>query len=318
MRRRGLLRTTAMSLPAILAGCISPGGLDRSNAVAEVPTARVELTPIADAKLPTKVLYSVRPTDGDDETAQLFDQILDSGATTKATRPPLPEQQHITYQDGVYELSYDVVEETPATRYSVKVDIVTGSVTETEAIQFADLPTVDQDEFAAHGLADGEPVGIGTTFLYTDAESEQSVLVPESAYSYITWEDGTEAEWGVDDAYDTTLNTYQYTAEQVATAADYGQQMRERFAFELSGLPEAQRDIVETAITDGPYVVGPDETPSDALVALTDRFRGQEQARGLDQDGEGDLSGTYLVRYRDTVYWTTLVVQRDAFQTTTS
>jgi hypothetical protein len=316
MRRRALLAAAASSLPAIVAGCTSPGGFSGSNAAAEAPTARLELATIADAKLPTKVLYTVRPAEGNDATAQLFDRILDGGTKTKATRPPLPKQQHIAYQEGVYELSYEVVEETPATSYSVKVDIVTDSVIEAEAIQFADLPEVDQQEFAEHGLADGDPVGIGTTFLYTDTEREQSVLVPESEYSYITWDDGIEAEWVVDDAYNTTLNTYRYTAEQVATAADYGQQMREQFTFELSGLPEAQREIVETAIADGQYIVGPDETPSDALVALADRFRGHEQAHGLDEDGEGDLSGTYLVRYQGDVYWTTLVVQRDAFQTT--
>ncbi|MFC7198563.1 hypothetical protein, partial [Halospeciosus flavus] len=311
MRRRALLATAATSLPALIAGCTSPGGLGGSNAAAEAPIARLELETLADANLPTKVLYTVRPVEGDDSKTQLFDRIIDGGATTKATRPPFPEQRHIAYQDGVYELSYEVIEETPATRYSVKVDIVTDSVIEAEAIQFADLPEVDQEEFAAHGLADGDPVGIGTTFLYTDAEREQSVLVPESEYSYITWDDGTEAEWVIDDAYDTTLNTYRYSAEQVATAADYGQQMRERFSFELAGLPEAQQDILKTAITDGPYVVGPDETPSDALVALANRFRGHEQAHGLDEDGEGDLSGTYLVRYQDGVYWTTLVVQSD-------
>ncbi|WP_225335961.1 hypothetical protein [Halomicrobium urmianum] len=316
MRRRALLATAATSVPAVIAGCTSPGGLSGSNAAAEAPTARLELTTIADANLPTKVLYTVRPAEGNDKSARLFDRILDGDATTKATQPPLPEQQHIAYQDGVYELAYEVIEETPATRYSVKVDIVTDSVTEAEAIQFADLPEVDQEEFAAHGLADGDPVGIGTTFLYTDAEREQSVLVPESEYSYITWDDGTEAEWVVDDAYDTTLNTYRYTADQVATAADYGQQIRERFAFELTGLPETQREIVETAITDGPYVVGPDETPPDALVALANRFRGHEQAHGLDEDGEGDLSGTYLVRYQGDVYWTTLVVRSDVLTTT--
>jgi len=315
MRRRALLATAATSLPALIAGCTGPGGLGGSNAAVEAPTARLELETLADANLPTKVLYTVRPVEGDDSKTQLFDRIIDSGAATKATRPPFPEQRHIAYQDGVYELSYEVIEETPATRYSVKVDIATGSVTEAETIQFADLPEVDQEDFAAHGLADGDPVGIGTTFLYTDAEREQSVLVPESEYSYITWDDGTEAEWVVDDAYNTTLNTYRYSADQVATTAEYGQQMRGRFSFELAGLPEAQQDILKTAITDGPYVVGPDETPSDALVALANRFRGHEQAHGLDEDGEGDLSGTYLVQYQGDVYWTTLVVQHDVFQT---
>ncbi|NHN42991.1 hypothetical protein G9C85_15330 [Halorubellus sp. JP-L1] len=317
MRRRALLSAAATSVPAFAAGCLSSGGLTGSNAVAEVPTARFELSTIPDAELPSKVLYTVRPAEGDDETAQLFDRILDDGATTEATRPPLPDGRHIAYRDGVYELSRAVIEETPATSYSVKVDVVTDSVNEAAAIRFADLPAVDRAQFAARGLADGDPVGIGTTFLYTDAEREQSVLVPESEYSYVTWDDGAEAEWVVDDAYDTTLNTYRYTANQVATAAEYGRRMRERFAFELAGLSDAQRDIVETASEDGRFVVGPDETPSDAFVAFVDRFRGHEQARGLDEDGGEDLSGRYLVRYQGDVYWAILVVRDDAFQTTT-
>lgn len=54
-------------------------------------------------------------------------------------------------------------------------------------------------------------------------------------------------------------------------------------------------------IADESYVVGPDETLPDAVAALADRFRGHEQVRGLDEDGEGDLSGTYLARYQGDV-----------------
>ena len=306
MRRRSLLATAAMSLPPLVAGCTGPGG--ESNA-AEIATARLKMTTIADADLPPKVLHTVRPTEGDNSRTRLLDRILDGGATTKATRPPFPEQRHLAYQDGVYELSFEVIEETLATRYAVTVDIVTGTVREADAIQFADLPQVDREKFAGKGLADGDPVGVGTTFLYTDAEREHSVLVPESEYSYITWADGTEAEWAVDDADETTLNTYRYSGEQVTTAAAYGRRMRERFTFELSGPSAAERDILETAIANDSYVVGSDEPLSDGFRALADRFRGHEQAHGLDEDGEGDLSGPYLVRYEGDVYWTSLVVR---------
>ena len=94
MRRRALLTTTATSLPAIVVGCTGLGGRDASNAAAEAPTARLELTTIADAKLPAKELYTIRPAETDNARARLFDQILDGGATMKATRPPLPEQRH--------------------------------------------------------------------------------------------------------------------------------------------------------------------------------------------------------------------------------
>lgn len=316
MRRRALLTSTATFLSATIAGCTGLGSSDGVGG-AELPTARLKMVALTDAALPPKVLYSVGIDDGPDRRVQLFERILDGGTTVKGTRPPFPEDQPIFYDDAVYQLSYDVVEQTPATRYSVKVDIVSDSVTDAEAIRFTDLPEVDREAFAEHGLADGQPIGIGTTFLYTDAEREQSALVPDSVHSYIVWNDGTQAEWVVDDAFDTTLNTYEYSATQIDTAAEYGRRMRERFVLKLANLPAAQRDIIETAIGEEQYVVGPDESPPPALIALADRFRDHDQAHGLDEAGEGDLSGTYLVRYDGDVYWTTLVVNGDAFPTDT-
>lgn len=271
---------------------------------------------LSDAELAEEVLHTVDAEDGGDgERGPLFADIVDGGATTRRVQQPLPADRHLGYEGNVYELSVEITEETPATRFSVLVDIVTDSVVESETIRFEELPEVDKKQFAAHGLADGDPIGIGTTFLYTDAEVEQSILVPDSEYSYIQWDDDTEAEWVVDDAFETTVNTYRYTASQVATMAEYGRQIRERFAFELSGLPAAQREIVQTAIEEGEYVVESEETPSGALAGLVDHFREQEQAHALDETGEGDLSGPYLVRFDGEVYWTILIVSAGTFET---
>lgn len=91
--------------------------------------------------------------------------------------------------------------------------------------------------------------------------------------------------------------------------------MRERFAFTLSNLSDAQREIVTTAIDKQHYVVGPNESLPAAFISLLDRFRNQEQAHGLDEDGDGELNGSYLVRYENEGYWTRLFVQRDMVQT---
>jgi hypothetical protein len=262
-------------------------------------------------------LYTVDAEDGGDgERGPLFADIVDGGATTRKVQQPLPADRHLGYEGNVYKLSVEVTEETPATRFSVQVDIVTDSIVESATIRFEELPEIDKEQFAAHGLADGDPIGVGTTFLYTDAEVEQSVLLPDSKYSYIRWNDDTEAEWIVDDAFETTVNTYRYTASQVATMAEYGRQIRERFAFELSSLPEAQQEILQTAIEDGEYVVESEATPSGALAGLVDRFREQEQAHALDETGEGDLSGPYLVRFDGEVYWTIFLVSPGTFETT--
>jgi len=317
MRRRALLGATATLVPAVTAGCVSTGGIGGELAVAERPTARLDMTAIPDGKLPSQVLYSVRPDGGDRSPGRLVEAATDGGTTTRAVRPPLPAGEHLAVGDVVYELDREVVERTPATSYSVRVDVVTGSVDDAEAVRFSELPAADRDVFEAHGLASGDVVGVGTTVLYTDEQRDASVLVPDPEYAYITWADGAEARWVVDGARETTLNTYRYTGERVASAAAYGRRMRERFAFELADLPEPQRALVDTAVADGRYVVGPDETTSEAFRGLADRFRDREEARGLEEAADGDLSGNYLVRYEDAVYWTTLVVADGALGATT-
>ncbi|WP_435364091.1 hypothetical protein [Haloarchaeobius sp. DYHT-AS-18] len=317
MRRRALLTATAALVPATLAGCTElSGGSSGSLAFepSEMPTAELTMTALDEVRMVRRTLPWVESAGDSNEEAQLFDRILDGGAQTRAIGPPLREDRHILYDDDVYVLSHEVVEETPATRFSVKVDIVQGSVTENEAIRFAELPAVDRDMFRQHGLANGETVGIGTGFLYTHAEREESVLVPDPAYSYIVWENGNEAEWVVDRASDTTIYTYRYTAEHVDTVDAYASKLRDRFAFELGELPAGQRDIVETAIEDGAYLVEPDDELPSAFRELTDEFRGREQVRALDETPEDGLNGDYLVRYDGTVYWTRLGIAPDALE----
>jgi hypothetical protein len=309
MRRRHCLRAAGALLPAALAGCLGLSGNRVSNAVAETPTARLSMDAVPDAELPRKVLYTVH---AGDETERLIDGAVDGGTTAESIRePPLPEQRHLFYQsrEEVYELDHEVVEETPGTTYSVKVDILQRTPDESEVVQFADLPAVDREQFERKGLADGDPVGIGTTFYYTDAERDRSRLVPDPDVSAIEWADGTRAEWVVDGAHGATLTTYRYTGELVATAAEYARRMREQFGFELADLSSAQREIVETAVEEHAYVVDAEATPEAPFRSLTDRFRDQQQARGLDERGDGDLSGTYLVRYDGAVYWTGLLLR---------
>lgn len=330
MRRRALLGSVAGLLSTALAGCTGTSltGSDAAFGVAEAPTVSFEMTPMSDAELASRVLYTIQREDGAGDRADLLDDILDGGTSIPGTREPLPTDREILYEETIYRLSHEITERTPATRYSVKVDIVQkDSIPESKTVNFADLPKVDREIFAERGFDDGDTVGIGTTLLYTDEEREQSALVPESEYSYIVWENGNRAEWVVDDAYETEIKTFDYAAEQVDTAADYGRKMREQFAFELSDLSEKQVEIVETAIGPGNsetatgqsgYVVGSDETAPPEMVSLAEQFRDREHAHSLDEDPDdyrAGLNGSYLVRYEGEVYWTTLSVYGEQFET---
>lgn len=311
MRRRALLAAASTLLPPALAGCALTPDRPFGRSGAQAPTARFAVT----AATPVGLVGEVLSGEYSDRRARLLGRAVDGGATATGTEPPL-RAGHRLYRGTVYDLSRTVVERTPATRYSVKVDVLQTTPDPSAVVRFGDLPAVDRETFADEGLAEGEVVGIGTTLVYTDAERERSALVPESAYEAIAWPDGTRAEWVVDDAYDTTLETYRYTAEPVADREEYGRRLRDRFAFDLTGLSGAERGVVETAIARDRYVVAADATPDPGFRSLVDRFRGREELRALDDADRGGerASGTYVVRYGGSLYLATLVVYGDSLE----
>jgi hypothetical protein len=211
----------------------------------------------------------------------------------------------------VYELSSDVTERQPATSYSVVIDPTKGEVSADETVRYDELPKVDRERFADLGLdGDGGALGLGTTFVYTDTEREQSELVPEPVHSVVVWKSDQQGKFSVDDSYDSPLKAYRYSAKRIATAEEYGKRIRERDAFALSGLSADERDIVSQAIGDGGtargttgYTVPADATPSAAFASLADRFRDHETTDG----------GAFLVRYDGQIYWTTFHADRGAF-----
>jgi hypothetical protein len=254
-----------------------------------------EIREVTDAELSRDVFGTVHNT-------QLLNQILDGDTTTQAVEPPFYEQEKVVHRADIYELSHQILDETPAIEYDVQMETPdTDSVDEGEAIQYADLPAVDQQKIGTTGPDQGE----WADFIYTDSERERSVLVPESEYSYITWESGPTAEWSVEEATDTTWNTYDYTATEVATAAEYGRQMREESVFELSGLPESEQEIVEAAISDTYYGAPYGEEVSEAFSALINRLRGHEVSARRIADSSG-LFRTYIVQYQGSMYLTRL------------
>lgn len=307
MNRRRILATLG-SIAALPAGClgVDPDTLTGDTLEDTAPPGRLALETISDRALVRRLLYTADPND--ETHAKIVEDGVSGGVTVAATKPPIPTDGQIHYDSGVYELDAEPVEETPTTVFSVKVDIVTDSVDESAAVRFSELPEVDRKKFREHGLADGETIGIGTSFLYTDAERERSALVPESEYDYITWESGEAAEWVVDDGYHETLYSYRYTGERVMWVDDYAEKVRRKYTFELSNLSGKQAAILDTAVEEGQYVVEDGTTPSEPFRSLVAAIRDHERAKSLEEE---DHAGRYLLRYEGTTYWTYAALRHD-------
>jgi len=312
MRRRDYLAAAAAMVPVGVAGCAGCGSR---------PVASLRMSTPDDDQLVRGMLRPVRLEEGPiaRRRVRAFDRIRDNDGLINRSKPPFDENRHLVHGNAVYNLSREVVGETDGTRFSVDLETVGDTPIDGERIEYRDLPPVDREALAGLGTeAEFRPTYI-KHLQYTELQQNQSVLVPDSNYSLVVLADGTVAKWSVDSEVEMRLKTYQYTVEEIASITDYAARLRDRFTFALTDLPDPQRDIVETAITEGEYAVETDETPSEPFVSLARRFREHEEVRALNREGERDSPrGHYLVRYDGTVYSTFLRVDESVFRTATT
>lgn len=312
MNRREFLATGAALSIAATGGC---------TGCAASPTASLSMESVTDEEIARHVASALE-ADSDNRRYVLIRETVENGsATRKATRPLVREGNPVVYDGGVYDIHYRVVESTPATTFSITLNPVDGDPDPAEVVSYDALPEVDRRKFAERGW-DGEFLGFGTGLLYLDSEIPQSTLVPEPEQPVIEWPDGTQGRFSVDDSYEDPLKTYRYTPETLyESAARLGAMLRKQHAFTLGGLSGAEREIVEQATgeLEESYVVPPDEEPPEAMRQLATRFRDREEVRHLSErdgnsagsDGQEErrVSGSYLVRYEDKVYWTELWIE---------
>lgn len=262
------------------------------------------------------VAWELVYTDYGEHRSLVSEAVRENESTVESVHPPLSSGTVLIYDEVVYEVTFEVVDSRPATTYSLVFDDVewTGVSGDGPSIRFPQLPRVDREKLAARGL--GEPptsFGVVAPSLYTESEAQSSVLVPEPEYRIVEWED-ERGRFRIVNQSPSPIETLRYTADEVASSpAAYGQRFIDDHAFQLTGLSEEERRIVENAFYGRrAYTVADDESIPDAVRSLVARFRPHESLR---QSGD-DVSGTYLVWYDGSLYWTQLHVS-DEFDSTT-
>ena len=286
MRRRTFLATAATALPIALAGCAHP--TDGSLSMREMGD---------DAALAEQ--YAGETEGLPPERKALLDAAIAGEAPTReGTRPPYERDRPVEYEGAYYAIAYEIVDRRTETLYDVEIDYDPAE-SPSSVIEYRDLPEADRNALGElippdEDVPDNEGVDIGRTYRYP--EDAESVLL-DGQYDGVR-KDGETYRIAVEADREVTVNTYEYGAEQVAeSATDLGQQLRDRYLFTLSGLSDAERNIVQQAI-EGSYF--PDGEVPDAFRTLADRFRAHD---AVDSDEYG---GDWLVRYDGTGYWVDL------------
>ena len=279
MRRRRFLASGTALLTVSLAGCAHPSVvLDLNAATADDIADEVSMDP-----------------DPGSEEHDVVASAVENGSATRRGRYELFDRTDAVRIDGaVYEVSETRTASSEVTVYEVLVDFDPEDATpELGEIAFEDLPETDRERLepivseADPPRGDGYDVGVG----YGSAEEvgNGSVFVPERRYDVLVYE-GERYRVAVDSRTAPEAE-YRYEATEVAPDVEtFAERVRDRYLFVLSGLSDAEREVVEESI-DGAYF-----EDDEAFRSVVDRIREHD---GISED---DFYGTWLLEYEGTEY----------------
>ena len=263
MRRRPVLGFAVGVLSGALTGCIGSGeqSTSRANTAppggAPPPAAELGLDEVDDRSIG---LTFTRSLERYGTTAQVVvtQAIADGSVLVETETSPFYETTSISYDGRIFEINNETGQTRPATRYFWDLDSVE-EAPESDTVRFEELPEIDRSKFWLHGLADGSRGEhnldhIGGTFKYANKDRSDSALVPTPDRSIIAWGADRHSHFTIRDSNSdgATVTEYQYTATLLAKSfSSYGQQLRERYTFELTDLSKSEREIIDHALTSG-------------------------------------------------------------------
>jgi len=291
VRRRTLVALALLAMAA-LAGCAEPAGTLRIEPVNDTELAELASHPTNASDVPPDAYHEIRERG-------IARRAIENGSVSVTTvRPPIDAAKPYEYRGAYYDLSYEQVGAQPGVETEVEIDY---NETEPEGprVAFSELSAADREKLGP--TLDTDPrvfrsgAEIGARVTYAEPAAANSTLLSHAGGPVVVVHESEEYALTVAETRDTTLEIYRYEATQRAGSAEaYAEDLRDEYAFTLSGLSDAEASIVEEAL-DGSYYA--DDTDDEGFAALVDRFRDRD---GIRKD---EYSGDFLVRYEGGLYW---------------
>ncbi|WP_336337712.1 hypothetical protein [Haloarcula brevis] len=281
MRRRQVLASGTALLSVPVAGCGHPSVvLDMDEATAADIVDEVSMSPE-----PQSVEHRV------------VSEAIENGSATRRGRYELFDRTDtVRIGDAFYEVSETALATGEVTVYDVRIDFDPADATATVGeIAYEALPAVDRERLGPILSDDDPPTGdrydVGIAYGTAAEVGNESVFVPEQQYDIVVRDD--ERYRVAVETRTASETEYRYEATRVASGVDpFADRVRDRYLFALTGLSDAEREVVEAAI-DGGYF-----EDDEAFRSVTDRIRGHE---GIEVT---DSYGTWLLAYEGTEYLT--------------
>ena len=304
LRRRQVLGGVAAVLSATVAGC-------------EGHSPSLEMRETSDSGLRSDAVRSVSSDTTADRLRPIVETIENGTNELQKNelhsydpRPPVyPAEpavapfvgRPIEYEGTYYALP--VTETIERTLTNVEVRIGTGETASDDApnaVEFGDLPAVDRDALddelppvSEDRNAESDDQSYMRRLVYGPQEAEASTLVSGPDYDAIVRDD-RRYSITVTGRGEGTGYSYRYEADPVASTDDeFLRWLRSEYRYELTGLPEDEREIVAEAVEEHRYA-GSDSDA--AFVSLSEQFLSEPALHR--EDG----SGKWFVRYDGSEY----------------
>lgn len=303
VQARQVVVTAATVCLIALAGCGQPAG-----SLSMEPVNDKELASNASTQLSEEELGD--PEERDRSMRVLRQAAKNDSATVAATEPPHSANETV-YRTGdrFYTLSYAAVNTTTGQQITYRLDknVTTNETNQTgwTVADYDDLPPIDQAMLHApvsylsrDSLEEDEvrPGGIEEDQTYSPAELNRSAIA-DGQYDAVRHE-GTLIQLEIVSSESQPLTVYRYWPRPVANGVGpYAACLRDKYAFELSGLDSDTRAVVAEA-TSGTYRA--ENTSDAAFRSVLDQFHDHTAVSATGQ------SGSWLVRYDGRFYWAEL------------
>lgn len=277
---------------AALAGCADPAGSLRMEPVDDDGLADRVSNDVETNDLPAEAFQEIR-------TRETVRRVIENGSLNVTTpSPPIDAELPYEHRGAYHDLSYEQV----GTRTGVETEIgieFNASDLEGPEVAFGDLPGADREKLepvlASDPTTGGPAPEIRTRVTYPDPAAANSTLLSHAGGPMVVVHEGEEYALTIGETTEATLGVYRYEATQRAGSAEaYAGQLRDEYAFSLSGVSDGEASVLEEAL-DGSYYA--ESSDDDGFAALVERFRDRD---GIRKDEYG---GDFLVRYDGQLYF---------------
>ena len=274
----------AAGVSAALTGCVAH------------PDVVLTLDEVSDSELADQASNDAEIIDRDIEEPNMTSKLFGNGTYTRTGRwDEINTDLRYVYEGEYYRLDAETTSAPSDVVHIVEAEYVGDEEVEGET-EYNELPEVDREALSfltSAEVTDGEYQD-SAEHLYEGGADKESVIVSGTMTVVV---DGRRFSVETEESQVIDRQKFNYTTEKIASSQDeFVSWLKDEYMFELSGLSDEERTVVEEAIEEGYY----ENSSEEAFESLVNRFQEHD---AIEPEEEG---GYWIVEYENTTYWTDL------------